>query len=191
MKTKTRLCAAFLLAACVSNTNAASLTLNYTGDNDVDASGAVIAQEGDLLTFELHMDFSDEPILGGGFDINFDAAGLQFVSYAAADLGTPTFRRTPDVFEGLLESGAFGEFDGLTGPALVSTMTFRVISSDGIFFIGPDSTEGVAGPFVSAVDFQTLIVPDFSGVTVRAVPVPAAAWLFASGLLALGRFRRR
>ena len=54
--------------------------------------------------------------------------------------------------------------------------------------LGP--TAGIAGPWVSAVDFVSIIEPDYGSASVTAVPVPAAVWFMLSGLAALFGMRR-
>ncbi|MEO1575670.1 MAG: VPLPA-CTERM sorting domain-containing protein [Pseudomonadota bacterium] len=170
---------------------AASLSLIYTGDIAVADDGAILATNGDLLTFDLIMDFSGpgEITLGGGFDIVWDTAGFEFVEYVSAGLGEASFGRDPEVQDGRLFSGAFGAFAGLTGPDLVATLTFRVMGPPGVYEINPTATDGIGGPFISALDFLTVLEPEYNGI--RIVPIPAAVWLFGSGLLALVGMRRR
>lgn len=181
------------LMGMMASANAASLSLVYTGDNMIADDGAIMAANGDMLTFELIMDFSGdgEITLGGGFDINFDTAGLQFVSYDSAGLGEASFGRDPDVEDGRLFSGGFGAFAGLTGPDLVATITFMAQGAPGDYNVSPSGTTGIAGPFISAIDFISIIEPDFNGADVRIIPVPAAVWFMLSGLGALVGFGRR
>lgn len=179
---------ALFLAAAQVGANAASLSLNYTGSNALADDGAVLARYGDLLTFELIMDFSEEPTIGGPFDIVFDDDGLQFVSYLSAGLGEPFFGRDPDhVGGGLLFGGGFGSFTGLTGPDLVATVTFLAQGPTGDYHVTPTSYSGPAGPFMSA-DLVTAIYPEFYGADVRIVPLPAAVWLMLCGIGGLAGF---
>ena len=178
----------------VGSTHAASLSLVYTGNADVTDDGVILALPGEVITLDLVMDFSGpgEGILGGGFDINWDADAFDFVDYASAGLGEPSFARDPDVEPGRLFSGAFGAFGGLSGPDLVATITFQVNNpAPGLYTFLPSGTTGIGGPFISSEDFVTPIVPDYVGVGVYIMPIPAAAWLFGSGLLALIGLRRR
>lgn len=193
-----KLIGAAIVALCMSSAHAVSLSLVYTGGSSVDeprpadGDGAILANNGDVLTFELIMDFSDWPTIGGGFDINFDAAGLSFLSYQSAGLGDPDFGRDPDVEDGRLFSGAFGSFNGLVGPDLVATIQFVV---DGVPFadpydLSPGDTTGPGGPFI-AFDVFDVLHPEFSGESVRVVPIPPALWLLTSGLCALAGLKRR
>lgn len=185
------------LMGFMASANAASLSLVYTGGSTIQDpiadDGAILVNDGDMLTFDLIMDFSGdgEITLGGGFDINFDEAGLSFVDYTSAGLGEASFGRDPDVEAGRLFSGAFGAFAGLTGPDLVATMTFMASGPEGTYAIGPSGTDGIGGPFISAIDFVSEIAVDYNGANVRIVPVPAAVWFMLSGLGALVGFGRR
>jgi len=155
---------------------------------------------GVTVAFDLIMDFSgtqliggteqSEITLGGGFGVNFDASILQFASYDSAGLGDPFFGRDPDVMDGLLESGAFGDFNGLTGPDLVATMSFIAVAG-GDTSIALSATAGDAGPFISAADFTTILDVEFGSADVAVVPVPAAVWFMLSGLGALVGFGRK
>ncbi|MEM6640000.1 MAG: VPLPA-CTERM sorting domain-containing protein [Pseudomonadota bacterium] len=188
-----KLIGAAALTGVMATANAASLSLVYTGDNEVDTDGAILALAGDSLTFDLIMDFSGdgEATLGGGFDVNFDAMGLEFAEYVSAGLGEQSFGRDPILEDGRLFNGAFGAFGGLTGPDLVATITFTVIGDAGDYQLGPSTTTGDSGPFVSADTFLPQTPPDAIGATVRVVPVPAAVWFMLSGLGALVGFGRR
>ncbi len=180
------------LMGLMASANAASISLVYTGANDTDGTGAVIAAIGDVVTFDVVMDFSGdgERTLGGGFDIAFDTAGLAFESYQVADFGDPFFSRPADLLDGLLESGAFGDFGGLSGPATVASVAFTVVGV-GEYDISTSGTMGDGGPFISAIDFTTELDVDYFGARVSSVPVPAAVWFMLSGLGALVGFGRR
>jgi hypothetical protein len=128
------------------------------------------------LVLELWMDFTAEPTLGGGTDIHFDAAALRYLSFEFdPGLGDdPAFRRVPDLdAPGELNALAFGNFDGLTGPALVGRFTFRAGGTAGVtsLTMTADDLDGVAGPFVSAIDFLPMDV-DFIGADVNVVEGP-------------------
>lgn len=153
---------------------------------------------GDLVSFDIIMDFStnnnglgSDATLGGGFDIIFDPTFLAFDSLVNAGLGDPAFGRDPDILPGLLESWGFADFNGLTGPAFVGSVTFEVLAGfAGSTFVSTGPTSGIAGPFVSAVDFITILDVDFNSVEVSAIPIPAAVWFLLSGIAVLFGIRR-
>ena len=89
---------------------------------------------GETVSFDVMMDFTtddsglgSDATLGGGFDIDFDPTALRFDGLADAGLGDPGFGRDPDILSGLLESWGFASFNGLTGPALVGSVSFIVL----------------------------------------------------------------
>lgn len=183
-----------ILLACCGRAHAASLALQYTGSHTIARDGAIIASVGDLITLDLVMDFSGigETTIGGSFDIVFDEAAFEFVEYTGAGLGTPEFYRDPDVQDGVLSSASFGSFAGLTGPSLVASMSFLIDNvPPGEYIIAPAESAGLDAPFISAIDFITPIEPEFIGVQVRVIPLPAAAWLFGGALLMLTGLQRR
>ncbi len=163
--------------------NAATVSLTPSGD--------LLVLPGDVLTFQIDIDFTAEGgTLGGGFDLTYDASQLQLVEFQSAGLGDPAFGRDPDVTPGLLESWGVGDFAGIQA-GTVGTVTFEVLAgaTTSVVQLGP--TMGIAGPWVSAVDFVTIIEPDYGSATVTAIPVPAAVWFMLSGLGALFGMRRQ
>ena len=190
-------CAVVLMAS--ASAHAASIFFVYTGDNPVADDGVVTAQVGDVIHVDLMMDFSgpNEATLGGNYDISYDADAFEFLEFTSAGFGDPVFGRDPDFHgPGYLFAGGFGSFDGLTGPARVASLTFRVQDvAEGRYSMSPTGSQALGGPFISAIDFVTVIDPNFIGLDIDVVPVPlpAAGLLFGSGLIALGcaRIRRR
>ena len=178
--------ATLVVALIVTSANAASLSFVYTGDNDVDSDGTVVAAVNDLLTFDIVMDFTDDPTIGGGYSVSFTAEALRFEAWEVVVLGDPSFNRGPEVLDGLLFSAGFGSLDGLTGPATVARVSFT-------FLGGAVATlqleEGTDTPFVST-DFLTQVIPDYGSATIR-TPLPGAAWCLLSAMGALRILRRR
>ncbi len=149
---------------------------------------------GDTVSFEINIDFSAEGgTLGGGFDLLFDESQLGLLSFTdTVILGDPAFGRPPDYIpgSGLLESWGVGDFNGIdTG--LVGEVSFEVLAGATSSFVTLGPTAGIAGSWVSAVDSVTIIDPVYNSVEVSAVPLPAAAWLFASALGVFGYLGKR
>ncbi|MDH5191281.1 MAG: VPLPA-CTERM sorting domain-containing protein [Gammaproteobacteria bacterium] len=145
---------------------------------------------------ELWGDFSDEPTLGGGLDIFYDDTVLDFLSWDTSGSGfflDPAFSRNPDELAGELEGFAFGNFGGLSGIAKIGSLTFEAIGA-GDFIMSMAVTDDPlkGGDFVSAMTYgvQTITFGS-SDISVSAVPVPAAIWLFGSGLIGLAGIMRR
>ncbi len=189
-----KLLAAIMLASVGVAANAASVSLVYTGGNDIDVDGLVLALAvvGDTLTFDLVMDFSDQPTLGGGFDINWNPAIFALDSYFSAGQGDPGFGRDPQAEDGRLYNGAVGNFNGLTD-GTIGHLSFTLIGfgspADGL--ITPSGTAGDSGPWIDGTDFVSVINPDYVASGVFFMPVPAAVWLMFSGMGTLFCLARR
>lgn len=153
---------------------------------------------GDTVSFDIVMDFTTDDnglgsdiTLGGGFDIVFDPTALQLQVFTNAMLGDPQFGRDPDILSGLLESWGFADFNGLTGPELVGTVSFTVsANAPAMSSVSTSATSGIAGPFVSGVDFITILNVDFNSV-VLVVPEPRTMLGSMAVLGALAMFGRR
>ncbi len=92
---------------------------------------------------------------------------------------------------GLLSGLRVGSFTFVTGPAPVATLIFTAANNTGPGVLTTDVTvsdgAGPGGGWSPPIDSY---VP--GTVNVQAVPIPAAVWLFGSGLLGLvGVARRR
>lgn len=155
---------------------------------------SVTANVGDMITLDVVMDFTDDATLGGGTDIFYDASVLSFQSF---DFGTttlaldPGFSRSPDVLTNELEGLAFGNFNGLSGPGVVGTLTFKAEAVGDIVLSMAVTSEALkGGEFISATTYGPQLVT-FGTADVSIVPVPAAVWLFGSGLLGLVGLARR
>jgi len=178
-----------LLSAMAMNAQAASLSLEYTGPNQI-IDGTILVAPSDTVTFDVVMDFSGTPTLGGGFDIVFDSSQLEFGNFINFEIGEDGFGRDPDEFDGLLESWAFGAFAGLSGPETVGSVSFTFIGK-GITDVFLTATSGIGGPFVSFDNPSMMLDVDFGSARIGMVPVPAAVWFLLSGLGALFGVSRR
>lgn len=181
-----------LLGAFNTVASAASVSL-------VPASQSVMV--GESLTVLVNFDFRGDPTLGGGVDVFYDPAVLEFSAFA---FGTgagldPGYNRKPDEKKGAgdralgeLDALGFGNFAGLTGPGAVGELSFLAIGP-GKVTLELAVNDSVAGGFYSAGSYnpqQVIFVG--AEVQVSAVPLPAAGWLVLSALGALGlRARRR
>ncbi len=186
---------AFVLAIALgasAKASAVSLLLAYSGDNQVAADGTVFATHGDELVFEIIADFRDHPTLGGGYDIAFDEAGLAFLDFVGLRYCSWYCDGEYAPGSGVVANLGFGRFDPITGPVTVATVTFRFTGGNGdLMNIALQATDGIAGPFISGLDFVTPLDVDFGDARVQGVPVPAAWFLMASAIAALGWRGRR
>lgn len=142
------------------------------------------------FSVDLRIDFTGDATLGGGIDIFFDSTAI---SFSAFDFGSttlvldPFLSRSPDPLPGKLEGLAFGDFGGNEGPGVIGTLTFQAISlGSSALTMAVTTNPKINGDFIAAngIDLQVVYFGSAS-VEVSAVPVPAAAWLFGSGLIAL------
>ncbi len=164
-----------------------------------------VVTEGDLFELEILMDFTDGATIGGGFDLLFDSSLVSYVagSYVVDPvLGSdPAFTRDDsasadaahriDVGLDSLIGLAFGNFGGLTGPSRVGTLQFMANNTGFADFGLIDTTNSTVGIFYGS-DFSEQY-PNYIGaqIEIEAVPVPAAVWLFGSGLIGLAGIARR
>lgn len=131
---------------------------------------------GDTFTLTLRMDFTSDPTLGGGTDIMWDPTRLDLVSFDPIPFGDDEYARPGVIDElvGLIDGFTFGAFDGLAGPADVATITFTALEVGPTSVTMDDDSDGVGGPFVSAITLEVqevnfvpamldILVPDGDG----------------------------
>ena len=175
-----------LLSGLLTIVSANAATVSLAPDSEV-----LVGEE---FSLTLSMDFTDEPTLGGGIDIAWDPAFFTLVSWEAVPFGDPAFSREGivDQESGYIEGFAFGDFNGLGGPADVAMATFVAAQAGRSDIVArPDSFAGanIAGCFVSLNTFQCQSVT-FEDASLTVVPVPGAFWLALGGISVLGGFRR-
>jgi hypothetical protein len=182
MTTIKRLLAIGLLSVSLSAAQAASITLSPST-----ASVGI----GGTVDVSFTMDFTDQATLGGGFDLTYDAAVLSLDSWTYAAIGDPMLLGPANTAPGSIIAIAFGDFTGVTGPALVGTASFSAIGA-GLADFGMSDNGFPAGPFLDLTTYIPMTVAyNSSALEVTTVPVPAAIWLFGSGLSGLIWMKRR
>ena len=197
-KTISTLVTALGLSAMASVTQAAEITI--TGLID-DATGALAALTPPGTAFSGTLDWDDGSgtlvggqVLLGGFCFTDDATGLPPTSPTCGALSAvPLLNTGAPGYDGSLNAGPYDQagttFDGTSGDIniLAFSPTFNVnipiaisINGDGTGSVLADA--GALGTASGPLTYTT-----------SAVPVPAAAWLFGSGLIGLagiGRSRK-
>jgi len=128
---------------------------------------------------------------GGGVEISFDAAVLSVLSVTIDetvwDFDVGVRPGTINNVSGTIEGIMVNAFSAVTGDFTVASIEFQVLKEGSSLL---SITEFGLNPFASA---GSVINPQFSSTTFETtvVPVPAAVWLFGSGLIGLIGFARR
>ena len=163
----------------------ATTSLSLTASNPTVTAGS-------QATFELWMDFTGDPTLGGGVDVIFDnfinGNQLSFNSYTPEALGDPSLIKVPTVNANgkSLDRITFGDvINGLEGSALVGTLTFDALVAGDYTLSLIDNVD--AGGFYSIASQPQFPAYTSASLIVNpsAVPLPATAWLMLSGLIGI------
>ncbi len=132
-------------------------------------------------------------IIGSGFTTNVDGGGVNFL-YDASVLNVMSVSIDESVWDFLPDTGTINNVVGSVDDIMVNAF-FNVITGD--FNVASVTFQavgtGTTGLLLSESFFNpwavggSLINPGYidASVTVSAVPVPAAVWLFGSGLIGL------
>lgn len=159
-----------------------------------------------VASLEIWADASDVGgFLAGGLDLFYDDAVLTYnddFAFDAAFDTDPAFSRLGDdcatsmvtgcAVTGEINGIAFGNFNGLAadGPTLVGSLSFSGMPLD-ITLLTMADNDFPAGSWF-ATDGSGPLEVVYGSAEVSAIPVPAAVWLFGTGLLGLvGVARRR
>ena len=210
--------AALIAAVSVSTVQAATVTFEYTEsfgavppDGPAPYATATLDDGGGSGTVTLTMSVAasvgaaDVTGMYFNLDPSLDPTSLSF----NRDGGTGPTAANTDILLGAdaNRAGGDGFYDILfdfppppgqqaarfnAGENLIYTITGAGINADSFnFFSTPGPGEGNAGPFLSVARFQSTGFDEEGSDFVGAVPVPAAVWLFGSGLLGLVGIARR
>ena len=199
---KLRLSKSYLVLALfglmVFEAQAATISLMPTSSTTINQGGVV--------SFDMFADAADVGgILAGGLDVFYDIGILRYNGDFAFDPGfpiDPALSRVGDdcatvaapgcSVPGEINGTAFGSFNGLaaSGPTLVGSLSFTGMA-DGTSLLTMFDNDFPVGSWFSTSGNPIAMNYTGSSVIVSAVPVPAAAWLFGSGLLGLVGMARR
>lgn len=161
---------------------------------------------GDLVSFDLSMSFLGDTI-GGALDVFYTPDTLGFVSFefnpdflgpvADPDLSVfPTDCSVgPAPFGGCsagdpeLNGIGFGHFDGISGDHIIGTLTFMALAPGAGVITMATNDEPWGSAFFNTLGNEMVV--HYSPAKVEVVPIPAAVWLFASGIGLFAGFARR
>jgi hypothetical protein len=172
-----------------SSANAATVSIN---------PGVINVAPGDVFSVDVLGTGFDNLVVGGSVSLSWDASVITLISTNAEVAGALSaglndlllYSRTDSSLD---LTAVAGFFDPGLGPdfAFLTGLTFQAALLPG----GTDVAliQGSGGTWQDALGGEyTGVVYNSAAVTVGAVPVPAAVWLFASGLLGMvGVARRR
>jgi hypothetical protein len=174
------LCALLMIAAMAGSTSA-SVALNFSPSTSTISVGS----EFDVDVFAFGLDETDLAayILDIGF--NDDVLDFKDVTFGA-ELGYPLDSVT-DVTPGIgqvnvAETSMLFDFSGQPDAFTLFTMTFtaEAFGDSALSFLGVELTDSDAN-----------LIDSGFGASINVVPVPAAVWLLASGLLGMVGLRKK
>jgi len=205
------LCFLFLV---IANNNALAAFVTYTGNSAVELNWQIAAGTTTLENFESYtagtqisslpaLGISFDPLAGGGYPQTYQFGGTPHGPMQLGNFpnGINEINRWDDIVLRVLpgfEITALGFWNG-DGQRDTLVATAYDASNNILGFVG--SFKGTFAGFVSDIAISRVV---FSGITgdgwnhldglqtnaISSVPVPAAFWLFLSGLVALLKYRR-
>jgi len=159
--------------------------------------------EGDTVTVDL-VGTGFDNVTGGSMDVLWDPTVLTMADISGVSLilepTSPWQAAVSDpgvLSAGLIDSlrvGLLAFPTGFTGDAAIATLTFTALNAGSTTVTVRDSLSPGGGwsPDQAPTDNTTTMFYEAGNVNVQVVPIPAAVWLFGSGLLGLvGVARRR
>jgi hypothetical protein len=159
---------------------------------------------GGTITLELYMDATDVAevnnlpvVISGSVVVTVEDA---LADYSGFNFSLPPAPGSPPLETGVLDDGGIDKeyvlygFVDATNDGPIGTYTFTATGAVGdvISFTGADPN-----PFGSFFNTNpasvppTQFVPIFQDASIEVVPIPAAVWLFGSGLMGLVALRRK
>jgi hypothetical protein len=187
-----------LLFICLSAIANAAPTLSfnidfYGGDTSYvqgafDTGSTILLNPGETVNVDLYYAVTEQGVIGGGFDIEFDPALLESAGSLTIAAPWMTVPPSPDAVNLRSDFLAFSAVD-----ASADTL----LASFALSCIGVGSTEIWAADYNDQPNWLTIgqiVLDDQLPIylaTVNNVPIPGAVWLLGSGLLGLLGIRRR
>lgn len=181
IKNMKKIITVFSLLLC-SQVNAASVYTSVQGPYQI----------GDVFSIDIMGSGFTSSVDGGGVNLSFDQSRLNVLS-VSIDESVWNFGSTGidagaiDNTSGTVDGIMVNTFSNVIGDFVIATVEFEAMNAGSSFLL---LTELGINPWASG---GSLINPSYasSQVDVSAVPVPAAVWLFGSGLIGLFGFAKR
>ena len=179
----TKYICALALSCLVGAAQAASVTIDSLG------------QVGSSISFRVNVNFTGTPTNGGEFQLMYDTSILGGANFAynsdffTLDGPTMLIDGVDDLTNGYLKNIGF-DASSYVGPGILGTVTFSVLNTGAANVASAEDDPFYA--FINDFDSSNLAMNYGSASPqVTAVPVPAAMWLMASGLLGMVGLSRR
>ena len=178
----------FILSLFIITGHVSAATITWSSTDN-------LINQGEIFTLDVvGLGFVDN-VDGGGVNITFDPTKLNVLSVTIDelvwDLGVGISTGVIDNTAGTVNGIAVNAWSNVTGDFIVASIQFQEIIGGAYSNSTIGITEYALNPWASG---GSPINPSFvnGGVsTYSAVPVPAAAWLFGSGLVVLITYARR
>jgi hypothetical protein len=175
-----------LLGALFATTSQAAMILLQNNSNDIAVGDDFVVDV--ILRDAFAGEFSGDTLLAFGFNLSFDDSALSLVS---STVGTGWDDDSPFIDADVAGSTFPGiDEDGSSVDILLARLSFNALSAGNF-------TLGIGGsPLVSPnlgliyLGGETEILAQSLIAVVQPVPLPATAWLLASGLIMMLRARR-
>jgi hypothetical protein len=183
-------CAAGVVNAATISLTATPTTVNIGDSFSLDVSGSAFDTGLTTGSLRLSWDPADLTLNTPDTDILSAVTGLGFLGTPFSSVAINDVAGTVDIVMGSLPPGV------LTPGGLIDFFTLNFTADAGgaaLITSELGFSEGVLGSWgdTTSTDITSAMVYGDTTVTVNAVPVPAAVWLFGSGLLGLVGVARR
>jgi len=174
MKTIIRNIAGLMLIVCSMSSHAMSVWVVESGQNPFASSQGTLALSAGTTSLDLYYDVEGDTSYGYDFILDIIGTGsISSVGGGDSDLGAA-------FGSGWRQTG--GDFYGEVGNSVLGFSFDFTADAGASLLIGGTYTDG---------NFDDTSVNAATLASVSAVPVPAAVWLFASGLIGLCSFAKR
>jgi hypothetical protein len=161
-----------------------------------DTGSTIRLMPGDTVNVDILFSVTEEGVVGGGFDLDFDSDGINNLTASNLSFPFPPFVDTgeSEITAGNVRAQAFAFPPGTAvGPGSDNVLASFVFECTGLglddLVLGDFGTgaDWVTSP--SGIDLDDQVTGTLA--SINNVPIPGALWLLGSGLIALVGLRRR